>query len=104
MSGLPELVDDAGAESQAAWAKRHHEAQCPICMEAWKNGDHIILTNPCSHTFHSSCIDAWVKRQAPTTAPNPANGNLEIPCPLCRVPIATQRHVMLQSRQNKSVE
>ena len=43
---------------------------CPICLESYcpKNS---VKTLPCNHKYHSSCIDAWLKRKDTT-------------CPMCR--------------------
>lgn len=36
---------------------------CSICLEPFKLGDDV-RTIPCFHTFHSSCIDPWLREKA----------------------------------------
>jgi hypothetical protein len=46
------------------------EEECHLCLENMKKGNHVI-TLPCQHLFHSSCVDALIVHQ-------------HIVCPLCR--------------------
>jgi hypothetical protein len=46
------------------------EEECHLCLEYMKKGNHVI-TLPCRHLFHSSCVDDLVVHQ-------------HIVCPLCR--------------------
>ncbi|VVB00714.1 unnamed protein product [Arabis nemorensis] len=46
---------------------------CSICLESFTKGD-ILITLPCTHSFHSSCLNPWLK----------ACGD----CPYCRRAIA----------------
>lgn len=46
------------------------EEECHLCLEQMKKGSHVI-TLPCRHLFHSSCVDDLVIHQ-------------HIVCPLCR--------------------
>ncbi|KAF8116690.1 hypothetical protein N665_0015s0064 [Sinapis alba] len=46
---------------------------CSICLESFTNGDKLISL-PCTHSFHSSCLNPWLK----------ACGD----CPYCRRAIA----------------
>ena len=46
--------------------------ECSICLEAFKLNE-IVITLPCSHTYHKKCMEPWLKD----------NNN----CPLCRVNI-----------------
>lgn len=42
---------------------------CMVCLAEYDDGDEL-RTLPCFHTFHSSCIDMWLKRKGE--------------CPVCR--------------------
>ena len=45
--------------------------ECSICLGEFVNGDECRrLPSPCSHTFHTACIDEWLK--------------LSSACPLCK--------------------
>ncbi|ESQ30495.1 hypothetical protein EUTSA_v10011738mg [Eutrema salsugineum] len=33
---------------------------CSICLESFAKGD-ILISLPCSHSFHSSCLNPWLK-------------------------------------------
>ncbi|KAF2556969.1 hypothetical protein F2Q68_00015825 [Brassica cretica] len=46
---------------------------CSICLESFTNGDMLVYL-PCTHSFHSSCLNPWLK----------ACGD----CPYCRRAIA----------------
>ncbi|CAF2105789.1 hypothetical protein HID58_079325 [Brassica napus] len=46
---------------------------CSICLESFTNGD-MLISLPCTHSFHSSCLNPWLK----------ACGD----CPYCRRAIA----------------
>lgn len=43
--------------------------KCAICLESYKMNDRV-RTMPCFHTFHSSCIDPWLRSKAE--------------CPICK--------------------
>ena len=36
---------------------------CPICLEPYRMGDQV-RTVPCFHSFHTECIDPWLRQQA----------------------------------------
>ncbi|XP_019088191.1 PREDICTED: putative RING-H2 finger protein ATL36 [Camelina sativa] len=44
--------------------------ECPICLKEFEDEETLRWMPPCSHTFHSNCIDVWLSSQ--TT------------CPVCR--------------------
>ncbi|CAN7105118.1 probable E3 ubiquitin-protein ligase RHY1A [Brassica rapa] len=48
-------------------------SDCSICLESFTNGD-MLISLPCTHSFHSSCLNPWLK----------ACGD----CPYCRRAIA----------------
>jgi len=43
---------------------------CSICVDGFEAGDRVRTLSACGHTFHQSCIDLWLLRQAD--------------CPLCK--------------------
>ncbi|KAJ6337976.1 hypothetical protein OIU76_007618 [Salix suchowensis] len=47
-----------------------HEQQCHICLVDYEEGDEIRVL-PCSHEYHMSCVDKWLKE-------------IHGVCPLCR--------------------
>lgn len=48
------------------------QEECPICKETYKTNDKICK-NSCSHEFHFSCLEEWIKQ-------NPS-------CPFCQTEI-----------------
>lgn len=49
---------------------QQHQQVCNICLEDFKEGDDMRLLKPCSHTFHTQCIDQWLWKVAS--------------CPICK--------------------
>mmetsp|Transcript_14821 Transcript_14821/g.24519 ORF Transcript_14821/g.24519 Transcript_14821/m.24519 type:complete len:162 (+) Transcript_14821:131-616(+) len=35
---------------------------CPICLSGYDDGDIVSRGNACVHTFHSECLQCWIKR------------------------------------------
>ena len=62
-----------GATSQEISRLPHLEASdsgsCCICIQDVEKGEQITVM-PCSHTFHSSCVDEWLVQKAS--------------CPICK--------------------
>jgi len=54
------------------------EKDCSICLCAISEGDTIRHLDSCQHTFHKSCIDLWLLRQAD--------------CPLCKREVKSREH------------
>jgi len=52
---------------------------CPICLDAWDEGDFIIESKHCSHQFHKSCILLWLEKNDQ--------------CPCCRAQMITEEEV-----------
>ena len=48
---------------------------CPVCLEAFKQGQTLWRLVRCQHVFHDACAEHWIARQ-----PN---------CPLCRTTVHT---------------
>lgn len=92
---LPPLSGSTDKESKEAWAKRYNTNQCAICIAPWTKGDRIVLTQPCSHLFHMRCLDTWTHERAPFITPT-LDGVIEVPCPICREHIHSNRHVVAQ--------
>ncbi|KAK6142325.1 hypothetical protein DH2020_022673 [Rehmannia glutinosa] len=51
------------------------DESCCICLEDLNSCDEALLSTPCSHVFHSSCITKWL-----TTSHS---------CPICRFEMAS---------------
>ncbi|CAL5213108.1 unnamed protein product [Lathyrus oleraceus] len=51
--------------------KGNRSANCPICMEEFKEGELIQPFGFCAHEFHSSCLNSWLLGGKTT-------------CPICR--------------------
>nr|POF08934.1 ring-h2 finger protein atl64 [Quercus suber] len=49
------------------------DPQCSICLAEYQEKDVLRIMPKCSHTFHLSCIDVWLRRQST--------------CPVCRLPL-----------------
>lgn len=47
-----------------------HQSGCSICLGDYKDSDLLRMLPDCGHTFHVTCIDAWMK--------------LHATCPMCR--------------------
>jgi hypothetical protein len=60
--------DDDGAGSSVTEVADAEE--CSICLCGYADGD-VLKQLPCRHSFHSSCIDTWLRNHSPT-------------CPLCK--------------------
>jgi hypothetical protein len=68
------IVEDAEAISRL----EEHQQVCNICLEDFKEGDNMRLLIPCSHAFHTQCVDQWLCKVAS--------------CPICKneLPIVEQ--------------
>lgn len=47
--------------------------ECAVCLSEFQENEHLRLLPKCSHPFHISCIDTWLKSQSS--------------CPLCRATV-----------------
>jgi len=59
--------------------KEKETNHCPICLEPYNEEELIIASKHCSHTFHETCILAWLEQH---------DG-----CPCCREPMITDKDV-----------
>ncbi|KAK1278335.1 RING-H2 finger protein ATL54 [Acorus gramineus] len=48
-------------------------SDCSVCLNEFRDGELVRLLPKCSHAFHQSCIDTWLRSH--------------VNCPLCRAPI-----------------
>ena len=48
-----------------------NQARCPVCLEDFEENQDVRVL-PCSHSFHTDCIDPWLLNVAGS-------------CPLCRI-------------------
>ncbi|PKU80942.1 RING-H2 finger protein ATL16-like [Dendrobium catenatum] len=46
------------------------EAECPVCISAFEEGEQVRQMAQCGHSFHTNCIDMWL--------------NSHNSCPVCR--------------------
>ncbi|XP_074279914.1 E3 ubiquitin-protein ligase RING1-like [Silene latifolia] len=49
------------------------DAQCSICLGEYQEKEVLRIMPKCGHSFHLSCIDLWLIKQAT--------------CPVCRLPV-----------------
>ena len=59
---------------------------CAICLESYKIGEKVIWStnfNYCLHAFHKDCMVNYLAEVMKKHKVN-ANGELELPCPICR--------------------
>lgn len=56
---------------------------CVICLEEFKQGDKIRIL-PCSHEYHSECIDRWLQTQTQQ-------------CPMCKHDVTHANEVAARS-------
>jgi hypothetical protein len=92
---LPELTGDVDSESQTAWSKRYDNSECAICTEEWKSGDHVVLTQPCSHVLHNKCLDRWAMKCF-------EEGTDAVSCPVCRQTVECMRHIRCSGKTHKN--
>ncbi|KAG6652808.1 hypothetical protein I3843_05G031000 [Carya illinoinensis] len=51
-------------------------AECSVCLSEFEEDETLRLLPKCSHAFHISCIDTWLRSHTS--------------CPMCRAPIVVQ--------------
>ena len=72
-----EAVNDTGENDPYASDNRgsvgvEEAPTCVICLDDFESGQ-TIRRLPCNHSFHSECVDTWLRKNAT--------------CPNCRAPI-----------------
>ncbi|KAL8138739.1 hypothetical protein V2J09_004740 [Rumex salicifolius] len=58
---------------------------CSVCLGEFEEGEALRLLPKCSHAFHVSCIDKWLKTHSS--------------CPLCRSNITIQSGILMHNQQ-----
>lgn len=72
--GLPQSVIDSITACEYKKDEGLIEGtECSVCLSEFEEGENVRLLPKCSHAFHISCIDRWLR----------SHKN----CPLCRAPI-----------------
>ncbi|GJM99872.1 hypothetical protein PR202_ga17011 [Eleusine coracana subsp. coracana] len=67
----------ASAEAIAALETSMKEGGCSLCLMDFDTSSKLRVM-PCSHYFHEQCIFTWLRHNHV--------------CPLCRFPLATEKH------------
>lgn len=60
-----------GVEAPTAAQPDPNQVRCPVCLEDFEEDQEVRIL-PCSHSFHTDCIDPWLLNVAGS-------------CPLCRI-------------------
>ncbi|CAL1413421.1 unnamed protein product [Linum trigynum] len=72
--GLPQSLIDSITVCKFNKGERLIEGtECSVCLSEFQDGDTLRLLPKCSHAFHVSCIDTWLRSHTN--------------CPLCRAHI-----------------
>lgn len=61
------LGKDKAKDDKSLVCRGHQDSSCPICWEAFQNGQEISVVSTCQHAFHSECLQTWAKKN--TTCP-----------------------------------
>ncbi|OWM82317.1 RING-H2 finger protein ATL33-like [Punica granatum] len=73
--------ESRGVEAPAAAAivklRKEADAECPVCLSAFAEGEEVKQLSACDHYFHAPCIDTWLSSHAN--------------CPVCRASVALKR-------------
>lgn len=64
-------------EAVAGMIGLSEDSECAICLNGFEPSDTVRQLGVCGHTFHRSCIDLWLLRNAE--------------CPLCKRSVLTDR-------------
>ena len=71
-------------ESQSGAGGGRVNAECAVCLDAFRSGDRCRVIPSCCHTFHVHCADAWLSKRSV--------------CPICR------RSAACASEEKKGVD
>lgn len=70
--GLDESI--IGSITTTAYKSRQGGGECcTVCLGEFKDGETVKLLPRCTHPFHASCVDTWLRSH--------------VNCPLCRAPV-----------------
>ena len=83
---MPVIIYDPKDEVFKANAPGGGET-CSICMEDFKEADHIRKLPPCGHIFHLHCVDTWLVRSTV--------------CPVCRAELRSPEEVAANLEQRR---
>lgn len=78
VAAIPTMKFDREAFSSA------EDAQCAICLGEYQEKEVLRIMPKCGHSFHLSCIDIWLRKQAT--------------CPVCRLSV----HDSIQTKYVRS--
>jgi hypothetical protein len=60
------------------------DVECPICLEAGKDGNSDFVETSCGHKFHEECINTWTSNQSNTQRHT---------CPCCRQQLSNAQNL-----------
>ncbi|CDW78326.1 phosphatidylinositol 4-kinase [Stylonychia lemnae] len=75
---------------------QYNMAQCPICLENFKQEDKIRITQ-CHHVMHSCCLIEWAGKQLELTARQLSFSHPF--CPNCKFDLTTDKQIKYQNYQ-----
>ncbi|XP_072981129.1 RING-H2 finger protein ATL51-like [Typha angustifolia] len=80
-------LDESAIEAISMWVYKASEgilgggaADCAVCLAEFRDGELLRLLPKCSHAFHVTCIDTWLRSH--------------VNCPLCRAPVVAQNAIL----------
>ncbi|KAF8427770.1 hypothetical protein EV426DRAFT_367095 [Tirmania nivea] len=76
MGSLTADTPSRGAEAPTATEPDPNQVRCPVCLEDFEEDQEVRIL-PCSHSFHTDCIDPWLLNVAGS-------------CPLCRIDLRSK--------------
>lgn len=68
----------------------HMDSMCSVCLEEVNIKDLTLLTLPCSHVFHRSCVEAWLAEKST--------------CPVCRKTVDASMQKLLLLAQARRIK
>jgi hypothetical protein len=80
----PEEKEEVPVVNQAE-AEASSMTMCTVCLEDYEAGEKLRALLPCSHTFHMTCIDAWL--------------GTHDTCPICRTNLVPDVFLPLQQHR-----
>ncbi|KAB2035823.1 hypothetical protein ES319_D04G179300v1 [Gossypium barbadense] len=71
----PSIIDSIAVFKYVKGEGLVEGTECSVCLNEFEEGETLRLLPKCSHAFHISCIDTWLRSHTN--------------CPLCRAPIVS---------------